>query len=132
MRRTAGLIAAVLLLTSSPIAAQQEIVAAIQVHGNTITPADEIIRVSDISIGDPVSDALLSDAEARLSTALKFESVEVLKRFASISDPTRVLILIQVDEGPVRVELPEVDTTPEEARRRRLPARLSSAVRSSV
>ena len=115
MRRTAGLIAAVLLLTSSPLAAQPEIVAAIQVHGNTITPADEIIRVSDISIGVPVSDALLSDAEARLSTALKFESVEVLKRFASISDPTRVLILIQVDEGPVRVDLPEVDTTPEES-----------------
>jgi len=113
--RTAGLIAAVLLLTSSPLAAQQEIVAAIQVHGNTITPADEIVRVSGIVVGVPVSETLLSDAEARLSTALKFESVEVLKRFASISDPTRVLILIQVDEGPVRVDLPDVDIVPEES-----------------
>ena len=84
-------------------------------HGNTITPADEIIRVSGISVGVSVSDALLSDAEARLSTALKFESVEVLKRFASISDPTRVLILIQVDEGPVRVDIPDVDIAPEES-----------------
>ena len=41
---------------------------------------------------------------------MKFESVEVLKRFASISDPTRVLILIQVDEGPVHVDMPDVDT----------------------
>ena len=115
MRRTAGLIAAVLLLTSSPLAAQQEIVAAIQVHGNTLTPADEIIRVSGIIVGVSVSDTLLSDAEARLGTAMKFESVEVLKRFASISDPTRVLILIQVDEGPVRVDLPDVDIAPEES-----------------
>ena len=78
-----------------------------------------------------MSDALLSDAEARLVTALKFESVEVLKRFASISDPTRVLILIQVDEGPVRVDIPDVDIGPEEARRRRRPARLSCAFRRS-
>ncbi len=115
MRRTAGLIAAVLLLTSPPLAAQQEIVAAIQVHGNTITPADEIIRVSGIIVGGSVSDTLLLDAEARLSTELRFDSVEVLKRFASISDPTRVLILIQVDEGPVRVDLPDVDIASEES-----------------
>jgi outer membrane protein assembly factor BamA len=115
VRRTAGLIATALLLISSPLAAQQEIVAAIQVHGNTLTPADEIIRASGISVGVPVSDALLSDAEARLSKAMKFESVEVLKRFASISDPTRVLILIQVDEGPVRVDIPDIDIAPEES-----------------
>jgi len=88
-------------------------VAAIQVHGNTITAADEIVRASGINVGDPVSDTLLSDAEARLGKAMKFESVEVLKRFASISDPTRVLILIQVDEGPVHVDMPDVDTEPE-------------------
>jgi outer membrane protein assembly factor BamA len=97
---------------SSTLAAQQEVVAVIQVHGNTITAADQIIRASGINIGDPVSDTLLSDAEARLHVAMKFESVEVLKRFASISDPTRVLILIQVDEGPVHVDIPDVDIDP--------------------
>jgi len=98
---------------SSTLAAQQEVVAAIQVHGNTITTAEAIISASGMNVGDPVSDTLLSDAEARLSRAMKFESVEVLKRFASISDPTRVLILIQVDEGPVHVEIPDVDTESE-------------------
>lgn len=106
MRRTC-LLASALLLISTPLAAQ-EVVAAIQVHGNTITPTDEIIRASGISIGDRVSDAFLSSVEGRLSSALKLESVEVLKRFASISDLTRVLILIQVDEGPVRVDTPDV------------------------
>ena len=91
-----------------PLAAQ-EVVAAIQVHGNTITSTGEVIRASGISIGDRVSDDLLSSAEARLSRALKLESVEVLKRFASISDLSRALILIQVDEGPVRVDIPDVD-----------------------
>lgn len=110
MRRTCVLAGALLLL-SAPLAAQ-EVVSAIQVHGNTITPTVEVIRASGINVGDPVSDALLSTAEARLSRAMKLDSVEVLKRFASISDPTRVLILIQVDEGPVRVDIPDVDIPP--------------------
>jgi outer membrane protein assembly factor BamA len=109
VRRIAGLFAGVLLLVSPPLAAQEEVVVAIQVHGNTLTPSDDIIRASGIAIGDRVSDAALADAEALLRSALKFESVEVLKRFASISDATQVLILIQVDEGPVRIEVPDVD-----------------------
>ena len=98
-----------LVLLASPLAAQQEIVAAIQVHGNTLTPSDEIIRASGIAVGDHVSDTVLSDAEARLRSAIRFDSVDVLKRFASISDLTQILILIQVDEGPVRVDVPDID-----------------------
>ena len=129
MRRTAGLVASTLLLFSSPLAAQQEVVAAIQVHGNTLTSTDEIIRASGISVGDRVSEAYLSEADARLRSALKFDSVEVLKRFASISDLTRVLILIQVDEGPVRVDMPEIAIpVPETAGP---PVRLPKVVRRS-
>ncbi len=108
MSKTAALLASALLLLSSPLAAQQEVVAAIQVHGNTLTPTEDIIHASGIAVGDQVSDAYLSNAEGRLRSAVKFEHVEVLKRFASISDLTRVLILIQVDEGPVRIERPDI------------------------
>lgn len=89
-------------------ASQQEVVAAIQVHGNTITSTDEVVRASGIAVGDRVSETMLSEAEARLRTAIKPDSVDVLKRFASISDPTQVLILIQLDEGPVRVDIPDI------------------------
>lgn len=118
MRTPARLLACtLLLLLPSSVAAQpvpsavegQEVIAAIQVHGNTLTSSDEIIRASGIAIGDRVSEKVLADAEARLRSAIKFDSVDVLKRFASISDPTQVLILIQIDEGPVRVEVPDID-----------------------
>ena len=117
MRTFAFLLAGALVLISSPLAAQPapsavdglEVVVAIQVHGNTLTSSEDIVRASGIAVGDQVTDTVLVEAEARLRSAMKFESVEVLKRFASISDPTRVLILIQVDEGPVRIDLPEVD-----------------------
>ena len=116
---------------SSTLAAQQEVVAAIQVHGNTITAADEIIRASGINVGDPVSNTLLSDAEARLGKAMRFESVEVLKRFAAITDPDTVLILIQVDEGPVHVDMPDVEYGSCRQRSARL-HRWSCGVRSSA
>jgi outer membrane protein assembly factor BamA len=107
VRTTASLLACALFLLSPTLTAQQEVVAAIQVHGNTLTSSDDIIRASGISVGDNVSATLLSEAEARLRAAMKLDSVEVLKRFASISDPTQVLILIQVDDGPVRIDVPD-------------------------
>lgn len=99
-----GLIICAFLLWPASLGAQSEVVVAIQVHGNTLTSTEEIIRASGIAVGDAVSGALLSDAQTRLRGAIKLDSVEVLKRFASISDPTQILILIQVDEGPVRIE----------------------------
>ena len=114
MRRTTALFVSLILLPMSAAAQSApgpvvELVAAVQVHGNTITSTEEVSRVSGITVGDRVSDTLLADAETRLRRALKPEAVEVLKRFASISDPTQVLVLIQLDEGPVRVELPDID-----------------------
>ncbi|MEO5742809.1 MAG: BamA/TamA family outer membrane protein [Vicinamibacterales bacterium] len=109
MGTISALLTAALLLLPSPLPAQQEVVAVIQVHGNTLTPTDDIVRASGIVVGDHVSGSLLSEAEARLRAAMKFDGVDVLKRFASISDPTQILILIQVDEGPVRLDVVDPD-----------------------
>jgi hypothetical protein len=42
---------------------------------------------------------------ARLRATKRFERVQVLKRFASIADPTQILLVVIVDEGPVKVEM---------------------------
>jgi outer membrane protein assembly factor BamA len=118
VRTTPVLFVSALFIQALPILAQQvplepatanEVVTAIQVHGNTITATEDVIRASGIAVGDRVSEELLSAAEARLRAAIKPDSVDVLKRFASISDPTKVLILIQLDEGPVRIDVADVD-----------------------
>jgi outer membrane protein assembly factor BamA len=97
------------VLSPSALIAQTDVVAAIQVHGNTITATEEIVRLAGIRVGDAFSPQLAAAAEARLSAALHLESVEVLKRYASLSDPAQVLVVIQVDEGPVRIEIPAVE-----------------------
>ena len=77
------------MLAVARLSAQQEVIVAIQVHGNTLTADADIVRASGLSEGAAFSDSLLSDAEARLRSSERFDHVEVLKRYASISDPHR-------------------------------------------
>ena len=94
-------------LHTAPVAAAwqgRETVAAIQVHGNTITKDDELRRLAGIEIGAVVDANTVDDVAARLRTAKRFDDVRVLKRFASIEDPSQILLVIIVDEGPVHIE----------------------------
>jgi outer membrane protein assembly factor BamA len=81
-----------------------ETVAAIQVHGNTVTKDDEVRRLAGIEIGTMVEANTVDEVAARLRTAKRFDDVRVLKRFASIEDPSQILLVIIVDEGPVHIE----------------------------
>jgi hemolysin activation/secretion protein len=80
-----------------------EQIADIRVHGNTITSDEEIVRLADVTVGARVGAGTLEEIASRLRAADRFVHVEVLKRFASIDDPSKVLIVIVVDEGPVRI-----------------------------
>ena len=93
-------------LAAARVSAQQEVIAVIQVHGNTITPSDQIISASELKEGSPFSESVRLDAENRLRSSRRFHQVEVLKRYASISDLTQITVLIQVDDGPVRIDPP--------------------------
>src|SRR5579862_6954632 len=68
---------------------QTDTVTAIQVQGNTATPDEEVRRLADVRIGMPFDSATVEAVTARLRAAKRFERVEVLKRFASIADPSQ-------------------------------------------
>ncbi len=80
------------------------VVAGVTVHGNAATSDDEVLRLAGISVGAPFQDDTLSAAEGRLNASHRFEHVQVLKRFASLADPTQILLVIVVDEGPVKLK----------------------------
>jgi outer membrane protein assembly factor BamA len=88
----------------SPPASPQEVLAEIRVHGNLIVSNDEVIAIAGVRPGDPISGRTTDDVAARLRASKKFQDVQVLKRFASISDPTQIALVIVVNEGPVRIE----------------------------
>jgi hypothetical protein len=95
-------VAAALLVQPAP--GRGETIVGIQVHGNTATPDDEVQRAAAVRVGDPLEGDTLEKVSARLRATKRFQSVQVLKRFASIDDPTQILLVIVVDDGPVRIE----------------------------
>ncbi len=82
-----------------------ETITAIQIQGNTATPDEEIRGLADVRIGMPFQPTTVEDVAARLRATKRFERVEVRKRFASIADPSHIVLVIIVDEGPVRIEM---------------------------
>ena len=82
----------------------QEVIQEIRVHGNVATSDDEIRRIAAVEIGAPVAPDTVAAVTERLRASKRFERVEVLKRFASISDPSQIVLVIIVDEGAVKIE----------------------------
>ena len=128
MRNAGRCLACLLSLGIASASAQQEVIVAINVHGNTLTSEEEIVRASGLAEGLAFSDHLLAEARNRLSAFKQFHSIETLKRYASLSDPTQIIVVIQVDEGPVHLVPPGIPdrsppgvpgTTPSVVKRRR-------------
>jgi outer membrane protein assembly factor BamA len=97
-----GALVVALALHQPPAA--QEVVTAIQIHGNTSTSDEELRQLAGVQIGAPFTATTIADIAARLRAAKRFGDVQVLKRFASISDPSQILLVVIVDEGAVRIE----------------------------
>ena len=62
-------------------------------------------QLAGVEPGTPFTPDLPDVVTERLKNARKFESIQVLKRFASISDPSQIILVIIVNEGPVKLEM---------------------------
>jgi outer membrane protein assembly factor BamA len=99
---------------ASPNQAAAEVIAEVRVHGNQVTPDAEMIRLSGVAIGDSFLPATIGDVRQRLIETGRFERIQVLKRYTSVTDASRIALVIIVDEGPVRLEDPKEDPKKEE------------------
>jgi hypothetical protein len=68
------------------------------VHGNHTTPDADVLALAGLSVGSPVSDQMLQQAEERLQRSGRFAGVEVRKRYRSIDNPSDILVIVLVDE----------------------------------
>jgi len=115
-----SLLAALLAGAPQP-AAPDEVVAEVQLRGNVATSDEEMRRLAGIDIGMPVSPDTISTIAARLRATKRFDSVEVLKRYASIADPAKITIVVIVDEGAVSIKRTNDPDNPTRVVRRRWP-----------
>jgi outer membrane protein assembly factor BamA len=86
-------------------ASTAERIADIQVHGNLAANDAEVRQIAAVEVGSPIGPTTLDEIVARLRASKRFQHAEVLKRYASIADPTQITLVIIVEEGPVHVEL---------------------------
>ena len=106
-------------VTFSPQGASQEVLTEIRIHGNVLTPDEEVRQLAGVEVGMVMTPTTPADVAARLRATRRFKSVEVLKRFASIADPTKIVLIVILDEGRVAVESSSVPGTPARVVRRR-------------
>lgn len=79
---------------------RSERITAIRVHGNHTTPDADVLAIAALAVGDAPTSEHLADAEARLRASRRFASIEIRRRFESITDPSRILIVLLIDELP--------------------------------
>jgi outer membrane protein assembly factor BamA len=106
---------------SNPVGAVQaaEVIAEVRVHGNAVISTEEIVALAGVSPGAPFYAGTPAEIAERLRASGRFRSVEVLKRFASITDPSKIAVVIVVDEGPVHIVWdPDSKSAPRTVRRR--------------
>ena len=89
-----------------PAEQAQETVVSIVVHGNQLVSDEEVLKLSGLKIGAPFTSTTLADVKTRLKDSGKFETIEVLKRYAAIDDLTKVVVVIDASEGAVRIADP--------------------------
>lgn len=97
----------VALALQAPGAAAPERVAAIRVHGNHTTPDGEVLRLAGVSLEQVVTPTLVDEVTARLDRSGRFRSVDVRKRYASLTDLSAVMLVIVVEErAGIAVDVP--------------------------
>lgn len=81
-----------------------EVLAEIRIQGNVLTPDDEVRQLAGLEIGMAIAPDTPANVATRLRETRRFDRVDVLKRFASISDPTQIVLVVILDEGAVKIE----------------------------
>ena len=77
-----------------------EIVREIRVHGNAAVPDEEVVRLAGVAVGQAVPAEGVTAIEQRLKQSGRFESVEVRKRYRSLTDASDVALVLLVHEKP--------------------------------
>jgi hypothetical protein len=89
---------------------QQEVIGEIRIHGNAFLSDKEVLDFAGIAVGQPLPADGIEAITKRLKDSDRFETVEVRKRFRSLTDTTDIALVLVVHEKPgVRSAIGGVD-----------------------
>jgi hypothetical protein len=76
----------------------QEVVGEIRVHGNASVPDAEVLRIAGVAVGAALDAGGPAAIEQRLNDSGLFSTIEVRKRYRSLTDPTDIALVLVVHE----------------------------------
>ena len=85
---------------SPQLPAATETIGEIRVHGNAYLSDQDVIRLADVAVGKALDDAELAAIEKRLKDSGRFDTVEVRKRYRSLTSSSDVALVLLVHERP--------------------------------
>jgi hypothetical protein len=89
---------------------QEEVIGEIRIHGNAFLTDKEVLDFAGIAVGQPLPADGVDAISKRLKDSDKFESVEVRKRYRSLTSTTDVaLVLVVHEKAGVRSAIGGVD-----------------------
>ena len=98
MTPRAALLTAALLLACPSSCLAQELLLDVRFHGNHSISDEELMELADLSVGERLDNFDPDEIRERLMQTGRFESVEVQKRYRSMSRTDQVILLISVKE----------------------------------
>lgn len=81
-------------------APQGEVIREIRVHGNAFLTDEEVLKLAGVAVGQPVDAGTIEAVARRLKSSGRFESIDVRKRYRSLTDTTDVALVLVVHERP--------------------------------
>ena len=96
----AGLILPAVAAAQTAPSPAAETVVDLRVHGNHSTPDTEVLALAGVALGDVVTPDLIDAVTDRLEASGRFATVEVRKRYRSLTATDRVALVIVVRERP--------------------------------
>ena len=78
----------------------QEVIGEIRIHGNAFLTDKEVLDLAGIAVGQPLGPAGTDAIAKRLEDSRRFETVEVRKRYRSLTDTADVALVLLVHEKP--------------------------------
>ena len=77
-----------------------ETIGEIRVHGNAYLSDEDVIKLAGISLGGPATETDLEAVRRRLKDSGRFDTIEVRKRYRSLSNAADVAVVLLVHERP--------------------------------
>jgi hypothetical protein len=79
---------------------QVEVIGEIRVHGNAYLRDEEVIKLAGVAVGQPLGADGVRAIEMRLKASGHFETIEVRKRYRSLTETSDIALVLIVHERP--------------------------------